>query len=46
MRTDFPADLMLLVKIDAEAFDGVVQKIKALPSVVSTEENQGGFSIR
>ena len=45
MRTDTPNEVQLLVKFDGDAKD-VEAKFKAYPSVLSTEINQDGFSVR
>ncbi|MCK6549955.1 hypothetical protein L6R52_29245 [Myxococcota bacterium] len=46
MRTDFPNEVMLLVRTGAGKLEEVDQKMKAMPSVISTEVNQGGFSAK
>lgn len=46
MRTDFPNEVMLLVKIDPAKMGELEARLKALPSVSSTELNQGGFGVR
>ena len=45
MRTDFPADVVLLVRT-AGKVGGLETKMKSMPSVVATEVNQGGFGVR
>lgn len=46
MRTDFPSEVMLLVKVDASKVAETEAKLKSLPSVVATEPNKGGFGVR
>jgi hypothetical protein len=46
MRTDTANEVLLLVKVDAGKMGELEQKMKSLPSVVSTEPNQGGFGVR
>jgi hypothetical protein len=46
MRTDFPNEVLLLVKVEPGKMGEVEERMKALPSVVSTEQNQGGFGVR
>ena len=46
MRSDNPADLMLLVKVESGSLEEVDKKMKAYPSVLTTEVNQGGFGVK
>jgi hypothetical protein len=45
MRTDFPQDIVLLVRAPGKVSE-LESKMKAMPSVVATEINQGGFGAR
>jgi hypothetical protein len=45
MRTDFPQDIVLLVRASGKVAE-LETKMKSMPSVVSTEINQGGFGVR
>jgi hypothetical protein len=46
MRTDYPNEVQLLVRAQPGGLQALETKMKALPSVMTTEINQGGFSIR
>lgn len=46
MRTDFPNEVMLLVRADASSLAAVEAKLKAYPSVLTTEPNGEGFGVR
>lgn len=46
MRTDYPNEVQLLVRAQPGALAELETRMKALPSVVSTEVNQGGFGVR
>jgi hypothetical protein len=46
MRTDFPKEVMLLVRVGGGKLEEADQKLKAMPSVLSTEVNQGDFSAK
>jgi hypothetical protein len=46
MRTDYPNEVQLLVRAQPGTLKDLDAKVKALPSVVSTEINQGGFGVR
>src|SRR5262249_34446203 len=46
MRTDYPNEVQLLVRSQPGGLKELEAKVKSLPSVVSTEVNQGGFGVR
>ena len=46
MRTDFPNEVMLLVRVDSGSATDMEAKIKSYPSVVSTEVNQDDYGVR
>ncbi len=46
MRSDNPSDLLLLVKVEHGTLEDLDKKMKAYPTVLTTEVNQGGFGVR
>lgn len=46
MRTDFPAEVLLLVRVPAGTMTETEAKLKGYPVVVSTEVNEDGFGTR
>jgi hypothetical protein len=46
MRTDYPNEVQLLVRAQPGGLSALETKMKSLPSVVTTEVNQGGFGVR